>query len=492
MASKSRTSIPYRFWPEFKSINLVSEVYASRDEVPLICERLHAFVAARRGACFYYPSIPNRTTVCRYEWPRGRGKDPFALRLGFVVIVRDEDLKEVHSYITTNDAVQNPEADLPMIPTRLFNVLKQELIDALAKVFEDSSEILLHKQYSVFFIEMQSSISEAATLGDEDVVVFPTRIIRKTRKWVSAVAVKTTAASSEGAKLSALHTTSLFCALITLANARAYKTVQVPVRKNVAKAETFESLAEITPDKLYSMSNVLPGSWNEHVNFGAKAEVVWNSYQKLSEADRDKLLPALFAYYSGQEIRNKHPTLAIVSFIAALSALASDEKQKCPGELTCTVCGTLRFRHDTKGDQAAVTSLICRLLQIADSDRRKEIRNLIRRVYGEQRSAFVHSAILRYEEYHKQSNLPAAFPTPSEPVRSLYFYKRDLNAINDITRHVLLEWMAEKSGTSIDNDLLGLTEIKIENARSVEAVLTLPARRWVQVITNAEKQVDDF
>src|SRR6266516_2326999 len=111
MPLKSRTSIPYRFWPEFKSINLVSEVHATRDEVPLICERLHTLVGARRGACFYYPCLPTRTTVCRYEWPRQRGTDPFALRLGIVVIVGDDDVKEVHSYITTNEAVQNPEAD---------------------------------------------------------------------------------------------------------------------------------------------------------------------------------------------------------------------------------------------------------------------------------------------------------------------------------------------------------------------------------------------
>jgi hypothetical protein len=253
MSSKLRTSIPYRFWPEFKSINLVSEVQASRDEVPLICERLHAFVGARRGACFYYPSIPNRTTVCRYEWPRKRGKDPFALRLGFVVIVRDEDLKEIHSYITTNDAVQNPEADVPKIPTRLFNILKQELIDALTEVFGASSEIAIHERYSIFYIEMSGSVGNGGALGDGDVVLLPTRIIRKTKKWVSAVAVKAIAASEEGAKLSALHTMSLFCALIRLADGRAHKTMQVPIRRNVPRMNTLKSLAAITPDKLYSI-----------------------------------------------------------------------------------------------------------------------------------------------------------------------------------------------------------------------------------------------
>jgi len=180
MAQKVRTSIPYRFWPEFKSINLVSEVHASRDEVPLICERLHAFVGARRGASFYYPSIPNRTTVCRYEWPRKRGKDPFALRLGFVVFVRDEDLKEIHSYITTNEAVEHLDAELPSIPTRLFNILKQELIDALSEIFETSSEIATHERYSIYYIEMGRSIGNNISLGENSIVVFPTRIIRKT------------------------------------------------------------------------------------------------------------------------------------------------------------------------------------------------------------------------------------------------------------------------------------------------------------------------
>ena len=485
MAGKVRTSIPYRFWPEFKSINLVSEVQVSRDEVPLICERLHAFVGTRRGACFYYPSIANRTTVCRYEWPRKRGKEPFALRLGFLVIVRDEDLKEIHSYITTNDAVQNPEADLPKIPTRLFSVLKQELIDALSGVFEAPSEMVVHERYSIFYIEMAGSVGEAVTLGDGNVVVFPTRIIRKTRKWVSAVAVKATAASPEGAKLSALHTMSLFCALATLADGRAYKTVQVPVRRNVPRTKVFESLAEITLDILYSMSNRLPGTWNEHLSFGPKSNAVWNSYHELGEEDRERVMPALFAYYTGKDIQDKQPTLAIVGFVAALSALAGDEKQQCPGRITCSVCGVLKFNHQIVGDRAAVTSLICRLLEIVDSDKQKEIKNLIGRVYREQRSAYVHGAILRYEEYHKQTNLPAAFPTASEPVRSLYFYKRDLDAISRITRRVLLEWIAENSGDHFDRELFDLKEIKIESAGSVEAVMTLPAGRWVQIIPNA-------
>jgi hypothetical protein len=78
----------------------------------------------------------------------------------------------------------------------------------------------------------------------------------------------------------------------------------------------------------------------------------------------------------------------------------------------------------------------------------------------------------------------AVFPTATEPVRSLYFYKRDLDAINKITRRVLLEWIAEKSGDHLDRDLLDHREVKIESARSVEAVMTLPAPRWVQIIPN--------
>ena len=99
----------------------------------------------------------------------------------------------------------------------------------------------------------------------------------------------------------------------------------------------------------------------------------------------------------------------------------------------------------------------------------------------------LHSATLRYEEYHKQTNLPAAFPTPSAPVRSLYFYKRDLNAINRITRNVLLQWIPLKTGMQLDSELFGFDkDIKIDSTRSVEAVLTLPARRLVQIIPNPE------
>jgi hypothetical protein len=488
MAKRSRTPIHYSFWPEFECITFVAPVQVSRDEVPQVCEGLHSFVSSKRGASFYYPSIPNRMTACRYEWPRRWGREPFALRLGFLLIVGDSDLNEIHLYVTTNEAVENPKVGPPKISARFLNTLRQELIDALTQVFNTSAQGKTQQRYSIFYVEMPSSV-DAQTEIEDGIVIFPTVVVRKTQKRISAIAVKVGASSDEGAKLRALHKTMLICALLSLANREVYKTTQVPVRRNLPRIKPLDSVENVDLDKLYPISTRPPGAVKLDVYFAAKAKYVWNLFHKLSEGDRHRIMPALFAYYTGLDIVAKQPTLAIVAFIAALSSLASDSKQKCAGSLTCSTCGSLdNFAHDRVGDRAAVTSLVYRLLGVKDSAKQKEFKRLIGRVYKEQRSAFVHGATLRYEEYHKETNLPAAFPTASEPVRPLYFYKRDLGAIDRITRRALLEWMCQKNGDSLDRSLLNLDDIKIESVRSVEAVLTLPAQRWVHIITNPVDQ----
>jgi hypothetical protein len=64
-----------------------------------------------------------------------------------------------------------------------------------------------------------------------------------------------------------------------------------------------------------------------------------------------------------------------------------------------------------------------------------------------------------------------------------------LDAVNRIARNVLLQWIAQKTGDRLDSKLLAMDDIKIDDTRSVEAVLTLPAQRLVQIIPNPEKSV---
>jgi hypothetical protein len=489
MPKKILPSIHYNFWPSFPIINFHAQVHVSRDEVPTICERLHSFVSSKRGASFYYPLIPSRITACRYEWPRHWGKQSFALRLGFLLIVGDTDLKEIHPYITTNEAMENPNLELPTIPKRLLNRLQQELTDTLTSIFSNPTEESEQPKYPVFYAEMPVVTENQIETTDHKLLIFPTQVVKKNHKRVSAISVKVVAASDEGGKVRALHEVMLLFALLTLATREVFKTIQLPYRRNLPKIKSLESWVGVDLNKLYPINTRPPASWEQGKRFGEKVNYIWESYHKLSEAGRNQFLPALFAYYTGLDIFDKQPTLAIVAFIAALSSLASELKLKCSGDIQCSVCGSLEnFGHDIVGDRAAVTALVSRLLRIESPDEKKNLKHLIRRVYSEQRSAYVHGAVLRYEEYNKKSNLPAAFPTASEPVRPLYYYKRDLHLIEKITRQTLLEWVAQQHSEPLNRDLLNLEEIKIEGGKTVEGVLTLPSRRLVHIIPGENNQ----
>jgi hypothetical protein len=179
---------------------------------------------------------------------------------------------------------------------------------------------------------------------------------------------------------------------------------------------------------------------------------LWRARATLSETARETFDQALLAYFGAIEVRDRQPTISVVAAIAALNMLASSFAEECPELLVCPRHGPLGFKHRTRGDAAAITHLTCDLLGLADggNDARK-VKTLVRRVYSEQRSAYVHGAELRHGEYGAARAPEATIrPAADGQYTRLAQYADDAGSILDLTRRVLISWLMRATGVTID------------------------------------------
>ena len=112
------------------------QVNVPRDEVPQLCEQLHAIISERNGASFYYPDLVNNTTTCRYEWLRKWRGQKFGLHIGMILHVRNDVLKEISAYVTSNEAIEDNKSELPKFTSNFITRLKHETVQTIHEAIE--------------------------------------------------------------------------------------------------------------------------------------------------------------------------------------------------------------------------------------------------------------------------------------------------------------------------------------------------------------------
>lgn len=169
-------------------------------------------------------------------------------------------------------------------------------------------------------------------------------------------------------------------------------------------------------------------------------------------------------------------TSSIVALTAALSAISAETKAKCDGDIQCSKCGKLTFRHDTVGESAAIINCMCRLYHVNDASTKRRIADAIRCIYSEQRSAYVHGALMRHEEYHRGIGMPSAVPDESMLIRKTFIYQLDFHSLDRIARTMLLLWLAEKSRMPLDKTLFAIDTDKVLLSKQLSFHVSMPAR----------------
>jgi hypothetical protein len=196
----------------------------------------------------------------------------------------------------------------------------------------------------------------------------------------------------------------------------------------------------------------------------------------LTPEAKSRARDALFAYYSALGSANKLATVSVVSHLAALGALSKDKREKCSGDVTCSTCGALPWRHDRVSETGAITQTILEMCDITEPDRQRVVKGLVRRVHGEQRSAYVHAAQLRHFEYTAGQGQPGATPSNEAATQKVYEYLVDSQSIATLTRSTLIAWIFRQSNTALDFARFGIEPNRVPRRGGPTGRISLSGR----------------
>jgi hypothetical protein len=453
-----------------------------RSDVGSFCEQLHALVIERQGASFYYPTVESQHTLCRYEWHKRHARDKFGLRLGVVINVGPENLSEIEAYVTLSTVIGNP-GTRPELPKNVVTAAQRDVIEMLGEALRRRTSQDSIEWFVVRHVEMpyQHGFARRFESTDQHLTFLPTRILKDRNRRVSAVVIRVSAGSKELAKARAFGDLTIACALFTLANSQRYETAVMDWPRTRPNMEFVDSVKGIDENRLYPLRRHWPDPESMSPDISERCDWIWSGFNRLSEDERRFFLPALFAYYSAKTDKTDWSTLSVVGFTAALGALATGKKRKCEGSLTCSICGSLSFKHDIRSEVAAILELVSEICGITDKTRLDALRQMIQRVYREQRSAYVHAAQLRHQEYGQGSKIPVHLPTNDAPVQEFAQYAEDLLSISRTARWTLLAWLAEKTGTSLEHKKFGINTENVTASILNSAQISMPGGTTIRM-----------
>ncbi len=459
------------------------DVGLTRSDAGKLCEGLHAVISDLTGASFYYPDVRAERTICRFEWQIAWGKKKFGIRLGIIFSISREDLKTLEVYATHGDE-SDRYGTAPEFSKEEISIFNNKIIKVIKEALKRSTPESKKPYHTIFYIELPPlcRIADPLELPEFGIIVFPTVILGKENKRVSAIAITVNESSPKAAKAVALQKIATVCALLTVASGGIYKSYNPEWPKNRKPIEFLNSIEPLaTLESLYPYRRWQPCLDVVDEKFSGRLKTILTLYFTLPESKRTDFIDPIFAYYAGKELSNSQPTLSVVALLAALNSFVNVEN--CTGDVNCSICGVIKsengmlFRHHLTGDRVALVNFLCEIFGLdKSSEIYHELNCLLTRLYREQRSAFVHGATLRHGEYHRDYSLPAALPTSEAPYSDLLLYSRDLKSLEPSVRRTLLTLLSKESGIPLDENLFGLGKLKIYSDIAFVGSITLPRK----------------
>ena len=187
---------------------------------------------------------------------------------------------------------------------------------------------------------------------EADVVLYQAAHNEETTDFLSAVVFRTLAYSKRAAVSKAIQAGDRLAAAVSLSAGDPVRLERLtwPPSKSRRDVRTeLPSLRQAYPPTSYvlALSNGL--SKDLTPNARAAVSLISGSGPRLD----DGIWNSIYEFAGGLEVEKRHPTLASVAFIAAMSALTDSES--CPGTVTCSDCGS-RPSHPKRGDINSITS----------------------------------------------------------------------------------------------------------------------------------------
>jgi len=410
------------------------------------CRGIRSSVQAANGTSYYYPI--GTKTRCRHEWHHSHDGDRFALRLGVQFEVSPgRSIRRVNAYCALAAAYETSTVGRPGLDAASLRRAKRRLqrIVETATTWNEQAQRRCHYSF-LLSLPHGFGLADRFITRDQGTTAFKTRIWRHDR--MTALVIHLDAVSRQDGRSEALALFERWRCCATLLVGQHVAEYNRPIPHSCRGVTMVRDLAAIlrAEARIYPRTSILAPVAECNTLLPAAMPQVWMDMHQLNPQEADRYWRALFAFDAAMAVDATSPTLASVAYIAALGALSGANREKCKGDLSCSSCGALSFRHDLIGDQKATLAMCMRELHLSSrSAKAKTIATVLRRVYSTQRSSYVHDAVLRHSEHLSKYRVPQCMPTTGGRRRAEYESAADLARVRDIVRSVMLSWLEKRS-----------------------------------------------
>jgi hypothetical protein len=447
-------------FPNIKKMNIAKFV-----------EHLYFITMERNGFSYFYPNLETSSNLCRFEWHYDYLGNPYELRLGLSFKVANSKITDIGYYVVPHEHYKKKDDERKeySIDGNEYEKIKQYIHQSIEEA-NTRIELELHKSFNIlYYIELNVPVLDLIELAT-DVKVLPSRLVDG--KIVSAVVINKLGHSYLSAKRFGDERVNLTCALLSLILDKAKLVNMEKLPSHISPPDKTIKISDVNYDDFYpeikeGMTGIKQSFTKSNSEFITKIiEIVDNLN---SEKAKRKIVNIAFSYYSARETEAINKTVALVSYVACLDAIA---KEYCP---------QVRDEH---GSRKALVQTIVKLLSYSEQE--GSIDKWSKKIYNDHRSSYVHGANIRFEEFSQNmdgknfAGLPKAIPTESKPVSKQYEYESDYRALKEVSLAVLIRYIEVVSNVSLTIKPLKF-EINFSGASVPEAHVGMPNKGWVKL-----------
>lgn len=400
-------------------------------ELAPLAEALTTVVRERAGAALVYPDLDAGGTKIRVEWQLDR-KRRYWWRLGIVLSGVPGRPPAITAYVGPGDAHRGG--------TITANAEEADAISSeFAAVLAASSARVrgtTGSQRVLFYLELPApwSLDLDTSLPAYGAQVLSSMIVKPNEACVSAAVVTLREDSKIAAREQAWPLVAEVAAVLTVATGASVRVWTRQPRGFQHPVTDPGTRGKVYPRRFFRRDRV-----DLRRDFSRRASVIAEVVGRLGSAERDVVQRMLFAYAAGRDVHHRQPTIAAVAYLAVLAAGLKQERCEA------AVCGEhgVPARHPVQGERDLIVE---RLLSrgVVVEDEREDLRRLLGRAYGEQRSAFVHDA----QFVHTERSAPRLLGLPtSDSVVSQHWQRRnDLARIESLAQGLVFRELASRAG----------------------------------------------
>lgn len=426
-----------------------------RDRIPDILTFLEVYALDRLGGYHYYPGYPEGGNTCRFEWYVRDRRERFGLRIAVIVLVYG-DARPVHWQACADvaDNLLRPVKDRVPLSQRQIEKAKAASLAAIDWALGMSADPSLWRPYWVCHHVCLTGVadvgfSEIWRSPCETVAIYPTRITNTDNSRSTPVVIRVRSASPSLARDMAAPEMNKVTNLLSLVAGSAISNAKIRWGRSRPEDVT-DRQPSIDWGALYPQVSKFRPSFTFESRWRDGVSQAWDALTQIDA--RPDLAPrwrkALLSFRTAEGIWSQSPSVASVGYCAALGALSRDLQQYCDGGVSCELCGNLRdFHHHLVGDAEALCQLVKGCLEPSDADW-SDLRKRLKRVYREQRSAFVHAGEMHHGEDGTRGGVRfgTVVPDRSSPVDREARYFEDVSVLRSATRNVMLVLLGELLG----------------------------------------------